>query len=146
MVMVGTRVGQARLDRTYPTGTLIKAGGKVAYGSDWPVASANPFEGIEVALTRRFPGATEGERLAPNEAIELAQAIENYTINSAYASHLDDRSGSLVVGKSADLVVLDRDLFKIPVNEIAKTQVLLTLFAGEAVHGDFAAASAPVAN
>ncbi|HEY0682359.1 MAG TPA: amidohydrolase [Steroidobacter sp.] len=146
MVMVGTRVGQARLDRTYPTGTLIKAGGKVAYGSDWPVASANPFEGIEVALTRRFPGAAEGERLAPNEAIGLAQAIENYTINSAYASHLDDRSGSLVVGKSADLVVLDRDLFKIPVNEIAKTQVLLTLFAGQAVHGDFAAASAPVAN
>jgi predicted amidohydrolase YtcJ len=80
--------------------------------------------------------------LAPEERIELAQAIESYTINSAYASHLDDRSGSLVVGKSADLVVLDRDLFKIPANEIAKTQVLLTLFAGEAVHGDLAALSA----
>lgn len=142
MVMVGTRVGQERLDRTYPTASLMKAGGQVAYGSDWPVASANPFEGIEVALSRRFPGATEGARLAPGEAIELARAIENYTLHSAYASHLDDRSGSLVVGKSADLVVLDRDLFKIPVHEISKTRVLLTLFAGEPVHGDFATVSA----
>ena len=72
----------------------------------------------------------------------LAQAIENYTLNAAYASHLDDRSGSLLVGKSADLVVLDQDLFKIPPERIAKTKVLLTLFAGEAVHGDRSSLSA----
>jgi predicted amidohydrolase YtcJ len=108
----------------------------------WPVASANPLEGIEVALTRLAPGATSGELLAPEEHVTLVQAIESYTINSAYASHLDDRSGSLVVGKRADLIVLDRDLFKAPANEIAKTKVLLTLFAGEAVYGDLVTLSA----
>jgi predicted amidohydrolase YtcJ len=123
--------------------TLLNAGGKVAYGSDWPVASANPLEGIEVALTRLAPGATGGEMLAPTEKVTLEQAIESYTMNSAYAMHLEDRSGSLVVGKSADLVVLDQDLFKIPANEIAKTKVLLTMFAGEAVYGDLAAQAAP---
>lgn len=143
MVMVGVRVGPQRLSHTYPVASLMRAGGKVAYGSDWPVASANPFEGIEVALTRRCPGKTEGELLAPDERITLPQAIENYTINAAFAAHRDDRSGSLKVGKSADLVVLDRDLFKIPVTEIAKTQVLLTLYAGEAVHGDLAKLSTP---
>ncbi len=81
----------------------------------------------------------------PTEKVTLEQAIESYTINSAYAMHLEDRSGSLVVGKSADLVVLDHDLFKIPANEIAKTKVLLTMFAGQAVYGDLAFESAPVA-
>lgn len=144
MVLVRDRVGPARMEHMYPVMSLLNAGGKVAYGSDWPVASANPLEGIEVALTRLAPGATGGEMLAPTEKVTLEQAIQSYTLNSAYASHLDDRSGSLVVGKSADLVVLDQDLFKIPANQIAKTKVLLTMFAGQAVYGDLAIGSAPV--
>ncbi|GFE78437.1 amidohydrolase [Steroidobacter agaridevorans] len=146
MVMVRDRVGSTRMEHMYPVMSLLKAGGKVAYGSDWPVASANPLEGIEVALTRLAPGTTSGEMLAPDERVTLEQAIQSYTIDSAYASHLDDRSGSLVVGKSADLVVLDHDLFRMPANEIAKTKVLLTMFAGEAVHGDLALVPAPVEN
>lgn len=143
MIMTAVRVGPDRLAGMYPVGGLMRAGGKVAYGSDWAVASANPFEGIEVALTRRHPGATKGERLAPDERVTLAQAIRNYTLNAAYALNKDDRSGSLTLGKSADLVVLDRDVFQIPETEIAKTRVLLTLFAGEAVHGDLASLSEP---
>jgi hypothetical protein len=138
MQLVAVRVGSARMTHMYPVASLMRAGGKVAYGSDWPVASANPFEGIEVALTRRHPGATEGERLSPTERITLPDAIRNYTLNSAYALKVDDRSGSLTVGKSADLVVVDRDVFKIPENEIGKTRVLVTLFSGEVVHGDLA--------
>ncbi|MFC4310311.1 amidohydrolase [Steroidobacter flavus] len=145
MVLVRDRVGPARMEHMYPVMSLLKAGGKVAYGSDWPVASANPLEGIEVALTRLAPGSTGGELLAPDERVTLEQAIESYTIDSAYAMHLEDRSGSLVAGKSADLVVLDQDLFKIPANQIAKTKVLLTMFAGEAVYGDLDVGSAPVA-
>jgi hypothetical protein len=123
----------------------MRAGGKVAYGSDWPVASANPFEGIEVALTRRAPGATEGERLSPVERITLSDAIRNYTLNSAYALRVEDRTGSLTVGKNADLVVVDRDVFKVPENQVAKTKVLLTMLAGEVLHGDLAALAAPEA-
>jgi predicted amidohydrolase YtcJ len=144
MVLVRDRVGPARMEHMYPVRSLLNAGGRVAYGSDWPVASANPLEGIEVALTRLAPGSTDGELLAPEERVTLQQAIESYTIDSAYAMHLEDRSGSLVVGKSADLVVLDHDLFKIPANQIARTKVLLTMFAGAAVHGDLNAVSAPV--
>lgn len=141
MRMTGVRVGPDRMAFMYPAGSLMRAGAKVAYGSDWSVASANPLEGIEVALTRRDPGATQAEQLAPDERVTLEQAIRSYTLNSAYAIHKDNVTGSIETGKSADLVVLDRDLFRIPVNEIAKTQVLLTLFAGDAVHGDIPALS-----
>jgi predicted amidohydrolase YtcJ len=143
MRMVAVRVGPARMTHMYPVASVMRAGGTVAYGSDWPVASANPFEGIEVALTRRHPGATGGERLSPDERVTLEQAIRNYTLNAAYALNVDDRSGSLTAGKSADLVVVDRDVFRIPETEIAKARVLLTLFAGEVVHGDLAGLSKP---
>lgn len=136
MMLVAERVGPARMTHMYPVASLMRAGGKVGYGSDWPVGPANPLEGIEVALTRRHPGASTGEMLSPDERITLPQAIRNYTLNSAYALRKDGVSGSLTVGKSADLVVLDRDLFSIPANEIARARVLITLFAGEAVHGD----------
>jgi predicted amidohydrolase YtcJ len=138
MRMVAVRVGPERMTHMYPVASVMNAGGRVAYGSDWPVASANPFEGIETALTRRHNGATEGEMLSPDERVTLEQAIRNYTLNSAYALYKDDRSGSLTVGKSADLVVADRDVFKIPQTEIGKTKVLLTMFAGQAVYGDLA--------
>jgi predicted amidohydrolase YtcJ len=138
MKLVAVRVGPERMVHMYPVGSVMRAGGTVAYGSDWPVATANPFEGIEVALTRRAPGLTDGELLAPEERITLPEAIRNYTLNSAHALRKDDVSGSLAVGKSADLIVVDRDLFKIPENEIGKASVLLTLFGGTAVHGDLA--------
>ena len=144
MQLVAERVGPARMTHMYPVASLMRGGGTVAYGSDWPVGPANPLEGIEVALTRRHPGATEGPQLSPVERITLPQAIRNYTLNSAFALRKEDQSGSLTVGKSADLVVLDRDLFNIPENEIAKTRVLVTLFAGKPVHGDLESLSTPV--
>ena len=144
MMLVAERVGTERMTHMYPVASLMRAGGTVAYGSDWPVGPANPLEGIEVALTRRHTGATEGARLAPDERITLAQAIRNYTLNSAFALRKDAVSGSLTVGKSADLVVLDRDLFNMPENEIAKTRVLFTLFAGKPVYGNLEGLAAPV--
>ena len=97
----------------------------------------------------RSPGAGPALRKAsscrPMSASLCRRRFENYTLNSAYALHKDDRTGSLTLGKSADLVVVDRDVFKIPETEIAKTQVLLTLFAGEVVHGDLGKLSAPAA-
>jgi predicted amidohydrolase YtcJ len=143
MKLVAVRVGPKRMEHMYPVRSLMNAGGKVAYGSDWPVASANPFEGIEVALTRRAPGATSGDMLSPDERITLPEAIQNYTLNSAFALRKEDRSGSLTVGKSADLIVVDQDVFKVAPTEIAKTKVLLTLYAGQPIHGDLAALSAP---
>ncbi len=136
MKLVAVRVGPERMIHMYPVGSLMRAGAKVAYGSDWPVATANPFEGIEVALTRLKPGSTDGEPLSPVERITLPEAIRNYTLNAAYALRKDDVSGSLAVGKSADLIVVDQDVFTVPANQIGRTHVLLTLFGGSAVHGD----------
>jgi predicted amidohydrolase YtcJ len=144
MQLVAVRVGPQRMTHMYPVASLMRAGGRVAYGSDWPVGPAEPFQGIEVALTRRAPGTTTGERLSPLERITLPEAIRNYTLHSAYALRVDDRSGSLTVGKNADLVVVDRDVFKSAETDIAKTKVLLTMHAGEVVHGKLADVATPV--
>ncbi|MHC9084234.1 amidohydrolase [Luteimonas sp. RIT-PG2_3] len=132
------RIGPQRKPFIYPTRGVMAAGGKVAYGSDWPVASANPLEGIEVALTRIAPGVTDLAPLGPEQRIELADAIKAYTLNVAYVNRIDQDTGSITAGKRADLVVLDRDLFKIPANEISKAKVLLTLYRGKPVSGDLA--------
>jgi predicted amidohydrolase YtcJ len=136
MVMTGVRVGPRRMEHMYPVASLMHGGTSVAYGSDWPVASANPFEGIEVALTHRAPGVTTGEMLAPTERVGLDDAVRNYTLHSAYALHIEDRSGSLTVGKNADLVAVDQNIYEIPVAAIGKTRVLVTLYQGQVVYGD----------
>lgn len=139
MQLTALHVGSRRMGYLYPVNSLVKTGATIAYGSDWPVASANPFEGIEVAQTRRAPGRREGKVLLAHEAVTLAQAIRFYTIDAAFVNHLESETGSIAPGKSADLIVLDRDVFSIPVNEISKTKVLLTLFEGREVFGSFAA-------
>jgi len=132
------RIGPKRAAYIYPSGSILRLGGRLAYGADWSVASANPMEGIEVALTRVAPG---GDRppLGINERVTLAQALQAYTLNVAYVNHLDKQTGSLAPGKSADLIVLDRNLFETPVRQIHSTKVLLTLFQGREVFGKFQA-------
>ena len=134
MDLAKEQIGPVRSTYIYPAGSVLRAGGRLAYGADWSVASANPLEGIEVALTRIAP---EGDKppLEPNEAVTLAQALKAYTLNVAYVNHLDQETGSITPGKSADLIVLDQDLFKIPARRIHDSKVLLTLFKGKAVHG-----------
>lgn len=136
MKLVAERVGPQRMIHMYPSATLMHHGVTVAYGSDWPVASANPFEGIEVALTHRAPGEKTGEQLSPTETVRLDDAMQNYTLHAAYTMHLEDRSGSLVVGKNADLIAVDQDIYSVPVDRIGATHVLLTLYKGEAVFGE----------
>lgn len=137
MDLTKVQIGPVRSTYIYPAGSVLRAGGRLAYGADWSVASANPLEGIEVALTRVAPDGNLPP-LEPNEAVTLAQALRAYTLNVAYVNHLDQQTGSIAVGKSADLIVLDQDLFKIPARQIHATKVLLTLFQGRAVHGSLA--------
>lgn len=128
------RIGPLRSRYIYPANSIRSAGGRIAYGADWSVASANPFEGIEVALTRVAPGGSLPPLLA-SEAVTLEQALRSYTLDVAWVNRLDRETGSVAPGKSADLLVLDRDLFRIPVRQIHETKVLLTLFRGRAVFG-----------
>jgi len=135
MLLTIDRIGPKRAKYIYPARSVLEDGGRLAYGSDWPVASANPFEGIQVALTRSNPYAPGSEQLLPEQAVSLEEAIKAYTINVAYVLHLEQQTGSIAPGKSADLIVLDRDLFSLDPYKIGETKVLLTLFEGKPVFG-----------
>ncbi|MFF7546320.1 amidohydrolase [Streptomyces canus] len=128
-------LGAERGTRQYPFGDLLRAGATLAAGSDWPVSSPDPFQAIHVAVNRIAPDAPEGTpEFLPGQRLDLGTALAAYTAGSAYVNHLDDIAGSITVGKSADLVVLDRDPFAGPPEEIATTRVLETFVDGQRVH------------
>jgi len=118
-----------------PNRSLLDLGVTVAGGSDWPVSvSPNPWEGIQGLVTRQDPlGRAEGT-LWPEQAITLEEAIEVFTIQGARAMGVDDVTGSLEVGKSADFVILTQDPFAVPVEEIVHTKAVETWFRGRRVH------------
>ena len=128
-------IGEERANWLYTIRSVINAGGMIAFGSDWSVSTANPFPQIETAVTRTDADGDD-ETFMPHETIDLATALAAFTINSAYVNGIDEISGSIEVGKLADLIVLDRNLFDIPAKQISETKVLLTLFGGRSVHGD----------
>jgi len=119
----------------YPIRSIEAAGATVAFGSDWSVSSPDPLAGIQVAVTRRDPDARTAPFL-PDEAIVLGTALAAYTIDSAFALGLDAETGSIEVGKLADLVVVSHDVFALPPTKIGSARVLLTLVEGEAVYRD----------
>jgi len=120
----------------YPIRSVQQTGATLAFGSDWSVTSVNPLDGIEVAVTRQnFEGATESDKpFFPEERISLDTALAAYTIGSAYANFWDKETGSLEIGKSADLIVLSQNLFEIPAPQINQTKVLWTMFAGKVIY------------
>ncbi|GHC97615.1 amidohydrolase [Streptomyces violarus] len=128
-------LGAERGGWQYPFGDLLRAGATLAAGSDWPVSSPDPLQAIHVAVNRISPDAPEGTpAFLPEQRLDLGTAIAAYTAGSAYVNHLDDTTGSITAGKSADLVVLDRDPFAGPPEEIAATRVLETFVEGRRVH------------
>ena len=130
------RIGSDRARWLYPIGSLQRSGARVAFGSDWYVSSANPLDGIEAAVTRLDPDGDTDSPLGQGEEISLADAIANYTVNSAFLNFLDHDSGSIEAGKRADLIVVDRNLFDIPPEEINEARVTATLFDGQVVFGE----------
>ncbi|MBM4219092.1 MAG: amidohydrolase [Gammaproteobacteria bacterium] len=120
----------------YPIGSMQRSGAVVAFGSDWSVSTANPFEEMETAITRMDALNDATKPWMPEERIGLHESLAAFTINAAYTNHDEKNTGSLEVGKLANLAVLDRNLFEIPATQISDTKVLLTLFEGKPVHGD----------
>ena len=129
-------LGPERSRWLYPIHSMAGTGAIIACGSDWPVTSMNPLDAMQVAITRR--GLDEGAGIGwiPEETVDLAIVLAGYTINGAYLSFQQTETGSIEVGKSADLVVLNRNLFDTPAQEIYRCKVLLTLFEGKAVYRD----------
>ena len=137
------KLGAERSKWLYPIKSVLDTGAVVAFGSDWFVTSGNPLLGIETAVTRRDPLTNISDPFLESERISLADAIEAYTINSAYVNFIDDETGSIEKGKVADLIVLDKNLFELAPNEISDAQVLLTLLEGKPVYGDWTLSSIP---
>jgi predicted amidohydrolase YtcJ len=129
-------LGPARSRWLYPIASLMASGAVVAGGSDWTVSSLNPLDAIQVAITRRDVEAPEGPAWLPEERADLPRMLAAYTTNAAYATHSEREAGSLEAGKLADLIVLDRNLFAIPVTAIHSARVLLTLLEGRVVWRD----------
>jgi predicted amidohydrolase YtcJ len=118
----------------YPFADIAAHGARFAGGSDWPVSSPDPVAAIHTLVNRRPPGAASKTRaLLPGQALTLPQAFAAYTSGSAYAGHQDD-AGHLQVGARADLVVLDRDPFAGPAEEIGEARVVATYVGGEPVY------------
>jgi len=140
-------LGEERAEKEYPMKSFVDAGVMIASASDYPVTTPpDPLFGIEVGITRTVPGgnlsygATEDVGnpkyklpLWPEESVTLKDMIASYTYNGAYANFLENKTGSIEVGKSADMIILDKNLFAIPATEISKAKVLLTMFQGEEV-------------
>ena len=127
-------LGEERTWQMYPIASVQGAGGRIVGGSDYFVTDLNPLHAIEVAVTRQDPYSNDGLILNKSERVDLATMIEAYTINGAYQMGLDDVQGSIEVGKRADLVVLDRNLFELPASEINEAKVTTTIFAGRTVY------------
>jgi predicted amidohydrolase YtcJ len=132
--MTEPELGPARSRWLYPIASVLHSGAVVAFGSDWNVTSMNPFDGIEVAVTHRSPSAGPGPAWLPEERIALPEAIAAYTAAGAYLDFTEKETGTIAVGKAADLVVLDRNLFEIPPSQIHEAKVLLTLLDGKEVY------------
>ena len=124
-----------RAERMQPNRELLDLGVLVAGGSDWPVSEVpDPWVGIQGLVTRADPMGARDGTLWAEQAITVAEALEVFTINGARAMGVDDVTGSLEVGKSADFVVLDQDPLSVDPSQLAQTRVLETWFAGAQVY------------
>ncbi len=131
MHMAQKRVGRELASTSYAFHTMARLFMHVAYGSDCPVETMNPLAGIACAVTRTDPAGVPGDVFFPEERVDVYEAVDSYTLGSAYANFDEKRMGRIKEGYLADLVLLDRDIFAIPETEIGSAQVLFTMVGGE---------------
>ncbi|CDF83249.1 amidohydrolase [Pseudomonas knackmussii B13] len=128
--MVKPYIGDDEYRYMYPAKSLLDAGATIAGASDWPVSTPDPLRAMYQAVTRKGPKGV----LNPEERIDRQTMFYAYTLNAAKTIGLEKQIGSLTAGKQADLVVIDRDLFSVPDEELAEARVLRTLFGGREVY------------
>jgi hypothetical protein len=126
--------GPERTQRAWPWRSIERSGGHLAFGSDWPVVTLNPWPGVQNALTRQTTEGNPPGGFVPTERISLEDTIKAYTLGAAYAGRREKTEGSLEPGKLADLIITAQDVFKIEPTELSKTTVLLTMVDGKVVY------------
>lgn len=127
-------IGTERASRAWVWRSIQAKGGALAFGSDWPVVTLNPWPGVQTALTRQTSEGNPQGGFIPQQRLSLEDTIRGYTLGAAFAGRREKTEGSLEPGKLADFILLDRDLFKIEPSEIDKTEVLITVVGGKIVY------------
>ena len=140
MTNLAARYGPPRQELFYRTQDVLKSGGRISLGTDWPAAgyfsTYKPLDSIQIGVTRQLIGPADAPVLAPaDQRLSVAEAIHANTLGAAYQIRLDDKVGSLEVGKLADLIVLDRNILEIDPHDIHQVQVTLTMMNGEIRRG-----------
>jgi predicted amidohydrolase YtcJ len=128
------RIGKERCKTTYAFRSLLDAGARVAFGSDWPVAPISPIMGIYAAVTRRTLDGKNPGGWIPEQKISVAEAVKAYTWTSAYAEFAENVKGTISLGKLADFVVLSSDIFSVQPEQIEKAEVVYTIVGGRIVY------------
>jgi predicted amidohydrolase YtcJ len=128
-------LGKQRARWQYPFRSLVDAGARMAGGSDWPVTTANPLLEMEVAITRTDTDNRDGPALFPEERLTLDEALAAFTLGSAWVNHGETETGSIEVGKLADLAILDRDIRAPGAGPLGEARVQATLVGGAVVAG-----------
>lgn len=131
--MAEDRIGKDRMEGAYAWQSLLKSGIAVPLGSDFPVELANPFYGIHAAVTRQDRDNNPVKGWYAHEALSLTQAFKGFTLDAAYAAHMEDSLGTLTPGKWADFIIVDQDIFSVEPEALWKTSVQQTWVAGEKV-------------
>jgi len=129
------RIGRNRASRTYAFRTFLDHGVRLAFGTDWDVAPLNPMLTLYAAVTRETLDGKNPQGWFPEQKLTVAEAVEAYTMGSAYAEFQDKDKGSITPGKLADMVLLSEDIFSVPPDDISKVKVLRTLVGGWQVFG-----------
>jgi predicted amidohydrolase YtcJ len=131
-------IGKEKVKNIYPIRSLIESNAKIAFGSDWPVSTVNPLDGIEVAVTHKALGLSfDKPAYVPEQQISLIEALRAYTIGSAEILGLEEHIGSIEVGKFADIIILDTNIFKVDECKIHTAKVIMTIIDGVIVHDKF---------
>jgi predicted amidohydrolase YtcJ len=128
------RIGAERARGTYAFRSLLAGGAVLAFGSDWPVAPLNPLAGIQAAVTRQTLDGQHPQGWIPEEKLTVDEAVRAFTVGSAYAEFAEQQKGSIAPGRWADLILLDRDIYREAPASIAQARVVLTVMDGQVVY------------
>jgi len=126
--------GPDRASRAWAWKSISDAGGRLAFGSDWPVVTLNPWEGVQTAVTRQTSEGLPEAGFVPGQRLTVAQVTEGYTLGAAFAGRREKSEGSIEIGKLADLIILSENIFDIDPHKIGATKVVTTIVGGRLVY------------
>jgi predicted amidohydrolase YtcJ len=126
--------GPDRASRAWAWKSIAEGGGRLAFGSDWPVVTLNPWVGIQTAVTRQTAEGTPAGGFVPEQRLTAEQAVDGYTLGAAFAGRREKTEGSIEKGKLADLIVVSQNIFDVDPRQISETKVLTTIVGGRVVY------------